>query len=108
MRLTLKEDDRHPAPGSSINQRGWFIAWLVSLRQNDVSMVDGFWPPLILTGASIHMVLAMQSGLQTLVVLSLVALYAVRRAAHITWRHWGEPEDNCQRAIRSRNQPHFK
>ena len=43
-----------------------------------------------------------------LVVLSLVALYAVRRAAHITWRHWGEPEDNRQRAIRSRNQPHFK
>jgi len=32
----------------------------------------------------------------------------VRLAAHITWRHWGEPEDRRYQAIRARNQPHFR
>lgn len=84
------------------------LAWLVSLQQKDVSIVDSFWPLLILTGAATYTWLAPQFGPRTLIVLLLVALWAMRLAAHITWRHWGEPEDHRYQAIRARNQPHFK
>lgn len=85
-----------------------FVAWVVSLRQKDVSIVDSFWPLLILTGTATYALLAQQPGPRTLVVLALVALWAVRLAAHITWRHWGEPEDRRYQAIRARNQPYFE
>lgn len=85
-----------------------FGAWLLSLRKNDVSIVDSFWPLLILTGTATYALLAQQPGPRTLVVLALVGLWAVRLAAHITWRHWGEPEDRRYQAIRARNQPYFE
>lgn len=84
------------------------FAWLLSLRKNDVSIVDSFWPLLILTGAVSHTVAAPQTGSRASVVVLLVALWAVRLAAHITWRHWNEPEDRRYQAIRARNQPHFR
>lgn len=85
-----------------------FVAWLVSLRQNDVSIVDSFWPLLILAGAATYALIAPQPGPRALVVLTLVTLWAVRLATHITWRHWGEPEDHRYQAIRARNQPNFR
>ena len=39
-----------------------FGAWLVSLRKNDVSIVDSFWPLLILTGAATYALAAPQTG----------------------------------------------
>lgn len=85
-----------------------FGAWLVSLCLNDVSIVDSFWPLLILTGSMIYVLAAPQIGLRALVVVSLVALWAVRLSVHITWRHWGEPEDRRYQVIRARNEPHFR
>ena len=85
-----------------------FCVWLVSLRKNDVSIVDSFWPLLILTGAATYVLAAPQTGPRALVVVTLVALWAVRLAAHITWRHWHEPEDRRYQAIRARNEPHFR
>jgi steroid 5-alpha reductase family enzyme len=85
-----------------------FTAWLVSLRQKDVSTVDSFWPLLILTGAASYTLIAPQPGPRALVAVALVALWAMRLAIHITWRHWGKPEDRRYQAIRARNQPHFK
>ena len=85
-----------------------FVAWLVSLHQKDVSIVDSFWPLLIFTGAGTYALIAQEPGPRTLVVITLVALWAARLAAHITWRHWGEPEDHRYKAIRARNEPHFK
>ncbi len=85
-----------------------FVAWIVSLQQKDVSIVDSFWSLLILTGATTHLLVAPQPGPRSLLVVALLALWAVRLAGHITWRHWGEPEDHRYQAIRARNQPHFK
>ena len=83
-------------------------AWLVSLRQNDVSIVDSFWPLLILTGGATYALIEPQPGPRSVAVVVLVALWAIRLAAHITWRHWGEPEDHRYQAIRARNGPDFK
>jgi len=85
-----------------------FGAWLLSLRKNDVSIVDSFWPLLILTGAATYALAVPQTGPRVLVVGILLALWAVRLAGHITWRHWGEPEDRRYQAIRARNEPHFR
>ncbi len=85
-----------------------FGAWLVSLRKNDVSIVDSVWPLLILTAAATYALASDQTGPRALVVLILVALWAVRLAVHITWRNWGEPEDRRYQAIRARNEPHFR
>ena len=85
-----------------------FGAWLLSLRKNDVSIVDSFWPLLILTAAATYAQVAPQTGPRALVVVTLVALWAVRLAVHITWRHWGEPEDHRYQTIRARNEPHFR
>jgi len=85
-----------------------FGAWLLSLRKNDVSIVDSFWPLLILTGAITYALAAPQAGPRAIVVVALVALWALRLAVHITWRNWGEPEDRRYQAIRARNEPNFR
>ena len=85
-----------------------FGAWLVSMSQNDASIVDSFWPLLILTGALTYALTEAQPSPRTSAVVTLVALWGLRLAAHITWRHWGEPEDHRYQAIRARNQPNFK
>ena len=51
-------------------------AWLLSLRKNDVSVVDSFWPLLILTAAATYAHAAPQTGPRALVVVTLVALSA--------------------------------
>ncbi len=84
------------------------VAWLVSLRMNDASIVDSVWPLFILTAAATYALTAPQPGPRTLVVVGLVALWAVRLSAHITWRHWRQPEDRRYQAIRARNEPHFR
>lgn len=85
-----------------------FCTWLLSLRKNDISIVDSAWPLFILTGAATYAFASPQTGPRTLVIVGLIALWAVRLSAHITWRHWGEPEDHRYHAIRARNEPNFR
>ena len=84
------------------------FAWALSLRKNDVSIVDSFWPLLILTGASSYALTWPETGPRTTVAIALLSLWAIRLAAHITWRHWNQPEDRRYQAIRARNGPYFR
>jgi len=83
-------------------------AWLASLIKNDVSIADSLWPLFILLAAATYAIAAPQTGPRAAVVVSLVAVWALRLAAHITWRSWGEPEDRRYKAMRARNEPHFR
>jgi len=83
-------------------------AWLASLLKNDVSIADSLWPLFILLAAATYFVAAPQMGPRSVVVASLIAVWALRLAAHITWRSWGEPEDRRYKAMRARNEPHFR
>ena len=83
-------------------------AWLASLAKNDVSIADSLWPLFILLAAATHANAAPQTGPRAVVVVTLVALWALRLAAHITWRSWGEPEDRRYQAMRARNEPYFR
>jgi steroid 5-alpha reductase family enzyme len=46
-------------------------------------------------------------GPRTLLVLTLVTVWALRLSIYITVRNWGHGEDRRYQAIRARNQPHF-
>jgi steroid 5-alpha reductase family enzyme len=82
--------------------------WLVSMVRNDVSIADSLWPLFILLASASYAMAAPQTGPRALAVIVLIAAWALRLAAHITWRSWGEPEDRRYQAMRARNEPHFR
>jgi steroid 5-alpha reductase family enzyme len=83
------------------------VTWIVSLRKRDVSIVDSLWSLMFLGAAIVYFVSAQAVGERGLLVLTLVAAWAVRLAAYITWRNWGEGEDHRYQKIRARNEPGF-
>jgi steroid 5-alpha reductase family enzyme len=82
-------------------------AWLVSLRIDDVSIVDSLWAILVLLPAACAALL-LPAGTRAACVLSLGALWGIRLSGYIAWRNAGEGEDHRYRAIRARNEPHFR
>lgn len=82
-------------------------AWLVSPIKNDVSIVDSLGPLFILLASATYATAAPRTGPHASAVVSLIAVWALRLAAHITWRSWGEPEDRRFTAMRARNEPRF-
>jgi len=83
------------------------IAWLVSVRKHDVSIVDSLWPLLFLIAAVTYAATVPQPGPRTTLVVVLVGLWALRLAGYLTWRNWGTPEDRRYQAIRRHNEPRF-
>ena len=81
---------------------------MVSLSKNDVSIADIAWPLYVLIGGAAYALTASQTGPRATVVVTLVALWAVRLATRITWRHRGKPRDRRYEAICTRNEPHFR
>lgn len=87
------------------------LAWLLSLRRNDVSIVDSFWS-LFIAGAGITYVVVGHAdsappGARASLALALTLFWAVRLSVFLTWRAHGQPEDRRYREIRARNQPNF-
>ncbi|MEY6433396.1 DUF1295 domain-containing protein [Thioalkalicoccus limnaeus] len=83
------------------------IAWLVSLPRRDVSHVDSLWSLFFLAMALVYLALVSEPVARAYLVVALVAVWAVRLSAHITWRNWGHGEDRRYQAIRRHNDPGF-
>lgn len=83
------------------------LTWAASVTRRDVSIVDSVWSVLVLAPACVVWVMLPQPGPRATVVLLLAAVWAVRLAVYITWRHWDHGEDHRYREIRARNEPHF-
>ena len=83
------------------------LAWLVSLARRDVSIVDSLWSLFFLLAAAVYAATTPDAGPRTLLVLTLVIVWALRLSAYITWRNRGEGEDRRYQAIRRNNEPHF-
>lgn len=81
--------------------------WVISIFKHDVSIVDSVWGPLFALAASIYAATLTELGPRAPLVLILVSLWALRLATYITWRNWGEAEDQRYQAIRRNNEPHF-
>ena len=84
------------------------LAWLASLKVRDVSIVDSVWSLMVVAPALVAAAVMPESGPRAVMVLPLAALWALRLAGYITWRHWGHDEDRRYRDIRARNEPHFQ
>lgn len=83
------------------------LTWAVSVARRDVGIVDSLWSLLFLIGLGVYVAAAESTGPRTTLLLSLVAIWALRLSAHITLRGLGEPEDHRYQEIRKNHQPHF-
>lgn len=84
------------------------LCWLLSLRRDDVSIVDSLWSLMFLAVAITYALLTHSDGPRVALVTVLVAAWAIRLSAYITWRNHGEPEDRRYQQIRANNQPGFR
>jgi len=84
------------------------LTWAVSLWRRDVSIVDSLWSLMFLVAACSYLFLATERSPRGLLITLLVAIWAIRLSAYITWRNWGGGEDYRYRAIRHNNEPNFE
>ena len=82
--------------------------WLVSLWRNDVSIVDSLWSLMFLLVALAYAAMSGDGGPREVLVLALVAVWALRLSVYISWRNHGEPEDYRYQEIRANNEPFFR
>lgn len=90
----------------------WLLAvaavfWVLSVFRRDVSIVDSLWSLMFLLAALVYGTTLETAGSRSMLILSLVTLWAVRLSAYITHRNWGAGEDRRYQAIRRNNQPGF-
>ncbi len=83
------------------------LAWLVSVAKHDVSFVDSLWSLFFLLIASAHALYLDELSNAGWLVFTLLSIWSLRLAAHITVRNWGEDEDSRYQQIRENNQPNF-
>ncbi len=86
--------------------------WLLSVVLKNVAIVDSVWSLMFLATALVYLRGAAALGqgmvtLRALLLVLLVAVWALRLAGYITWRNWGHGEDRRYQAIRARNEPNF-
>ena len=84
------------------------LSWFVSLVKRDVSIVDSLWAVMFLLAAVAYLASVADPEIRALIVVALVGLWTVRLSTYITWRNWGEDEDQRYQEIRERNQPKFE
>jgi steroid 5-alpha reductase family enzyme len=81
--------------------------WLLSVVKRDVGIVDCLWSLFFLAGALVYAARTTTGEPRAVILLTLLAIWALRLAGYLTWRNWGEPEDRRYQAIRARNEPAF-
>jgi steroid 5-alpha reductase family enzyme len=83
------------------------LLWLVSIPLRDVSIVDVFWGPGFVVIALVTFFLSGEVTSRKVVLLILVALWALRLATHLSRRKFGAPEDYRYRDMRASMGPRF-
>ena len=83
------------------------VVWAVSYVRSDVSLVDRVWGIAFLVEAAVWA--AYGDGLpeRRVLLLALVAVWALRLSGYITWRNWGEGEDKRYTTMRDRSDGNF-
>lgn len=69
------------------------LLWLISIPLRDVSIIDMLFAVILLTIAAVGYVLGHGAGDRKLLVLGLVAIWALRITFHVVRRNWGHGED---------------
>lgn len=76
------------------------ILWLISIFIKNVSIVDLFWGIGFVLSASVYFVLTEASGLRSVLLLCMVALWGLRLSIYLAWRNIGKGEDFRYREFR--------
>lgn len=84
------------------------LLWLLSLKLDDVSIVDPFWAPGFLLVTGTYVALTPERTARAWLVATLVAIWAVRLGAHLLRRKLGSGEDHRYAAMRERSGPTFR
>ncbi len=95
-----------PAAGAALLV-AMLALWGLSLRRRDASIADVFWGPGFLLVAGLGAWLGTAPLARRLLVLALVAVWAVRLALHIGARSRGRGEDYRYREMRARHGARF-
>ena len=82
-------------------------AWLVSLKIQDVSIVDRLWGMNFVVLAGIYFFMAAEPNIRQCLVLMLVVLWGSRLSWHIHFRNSGHGEDYRYQAMRSKQGHRF-
>jgi len=83
------------------------LTWVASVFKRDVSIVDSIWSLVLLGLGATYYLLNEFPTARGALVLVLLAVWALRLSAYITWRNRGEPEDARYQAIRRKYSPNF-
>ncbi|NOT89131.1 MAG: DUF1295 domain-containing protein [Lysobacter sp.] len=83
------------------------VAWLVSLKLRDVSIVDSLWSIFFIVFTLLFAWRMRSDTTAAFVLIALILLWGFRLSAYITIRNHGKGEDRRYQAIRARNQPYF-
>jgi len=83
------------------------LTWIVSLLKGDASIVDSLWSLIFLALCATWFFAYEFITQRSVIVLALVALWALRLSAYITWRNWNEGEDARYQAMRRKYSPNF-
>lgn len=83
------------------------LTWIVSFFKGDVSIVDSLWSLIFLALCASWFSEYEFTTPRSAMVMGLVALWAIRLSAYISWRNRGEPEDARYQAMRHKYSPHF-
>ena len=83
------------------------VSWLFSVISKDVSFVDSLWSLFFLVAATVFAFGSQPLSDRGVLIMALVAIWALRLSIYITARNWGEPEDYRYQSIRANNEPGF-
>ena len=84
-----------------------FLTWVISVIKRNVAIVDSVWSLMFILEAWIYLLGTSSPSSRGLLVATLVSIWGLRLALHITVRSWGHGEDRRYQAIRARNEPGF-
>ncbi len=83
------------------------LTWVVSVFKRNVAIVDSVWSLMFIVEGACYAWSTPTLSPRAVLVMSLVALWGLRLATHITLRNRGHGEDRRYAAIRARNEPGF-
>ncbi len=84
------------------------FGWLLSLKHQNVTVVDSLWAIFFLIASCTCMFLSHTGSDRSFLLLGLVTIWSLRLSIHLHLRNHNKPEDHRYQAIRLRNEPNFK
>lgn len=81
-------------------------AWLYASARHNVNIVDSLWSLFFLVASIVYLVFASQLVLSNLLLLGMVAIWAIRLSLHLSVRNANKDEDRRYAAMRAAN-PRF-